>query len=230
MDKKSIEAEIASYTGKLFRDNFGKGPSSIYVSCVRPFITIHLRDFLAPMEKVLVKQNNNLKVQETRDLLMQELLPDIKATVRTTAKVEIRNIYYDWSLENKTGIILAEMAESDTENDNDYLSYPSREQVHEEIVRFSEKAQKAPRNLHSLMLNPRTLVIVREGILVRIEKELIAAGFEEQLKLSKRRLEKSLLNTDLLESLLGVQIEDIFADWDFSLDKGYIIIIMKPEK
>ncbi|WP_153464547.1 DUF2294 domain-containing protein [Sediminibacillus terrae] len=230
MDKKSTEAEIASYTGKLFRDNFGKGPSSIFVSFVRPFITIHLRDFLAPMEKVLVKQNNNLKVQETRDLLMQELLPDIKATVRTTAKVEIRNIYYDWSLENKTGIIIAEMADSEMKNDSDYLSYPSREQVHEEIVRFSEKAQKAPRNLHSLMLNPRTLVIVREGILVRIERELIAAGFEEQLKLSKRRLEKSLLNTDLLESLLEVQIEDVFADWDFSLDKGYIIIIMKPEK
>ncbi|WP_093215827.1 DUF2294 domain-containing protein [Sediminibacillus albus] len=230
MDNKSIEAEIASYTGKLFRDNFGKGPSSLFVSVVKPFITIHLRDFLAPMERVLVNQKNDLKVQETRDLLMQELLPDIKATIRTTAQVDIQNIYYDWSLTNKTGIIIAEMSEEEQNITEDYLSYPARDKVHEEIVRFSEKAQKAPSSLFSLMLNPRTLMIVRKGILVRIEKELIKAGFEEQLKLSKRRLEKSLLNIDLLESLLGVQIEDVFADWDFDLDKGYIALILKPEK
>lgn len=56
MEKNSVQAEIASYIGKLLRDNFGKGPSSVYVSLKKPFITIHLRDFLAPMERVLLSQ------------------------------------------------------------------------------------------------------------------------------------------------------------------------------
>ncbi|WP_077624347.1 DUF2294 domain-containing protein [Sediminibacillus massiliensis] len=228
METKNIEAEIASFIGKLIRDNFGKGPSSVYVTCVKPFITIYLRDFLAPMERVLLKQGNDLKVQETRDLLMEELLPEIKATIKATAQVDIHNIYYDWGLENKTGIIIAEMDSDGLNFDPEYLSYPQKEEVHQEIDRFSAKAQKVPERTDSYLLNTRTLVVVREGILVSIEKELLESGFEEQLILSKRRLEKKLLDRNFLEKLLQVTIQDVFADWNFAVDKGYLVLILKP--
>ncbi|MFB5661132.1 hypothetical protein [Alteribacillus sp. HJP-4] len=77
-------------------------------------------------------------------------------------------------------------------------------------------------------MNSRTLVVDRQGILVEIEKELIRSGFSEPLRLSKRRLEKRLLDPKVFETILSTLVIDIFVDWDFTLDKSYIIFILKP--
>nr|WP_181349682.1 Na-translocating system protein MpsC family protein [Thalassobacillus sp. CUG 92003] len=230
MEKNSIQAEIASYTGKLFRDNFGKGPSSVYVSIEHPFITIYLRNFLAPMERVLVGQKNYMKVEEMRDLLMQELLPDIKATLRVTANLIVDDLYYDWSLPNRSGLIMGIIkSEEEKEEPAPFADYLHKQDVHDEIIKVSEEAEKQPERTDSLYLNARTLVVKREGILVKIEQELIRSGFSQQLHLSKRQLEKRLLDPKVFETILGVPVQDIFVDWDFNLDTSYIVFILKPE-
>ncbi|TKD72499.1 DUF2294 domain-containing protein [Pseudalkalibacillus hwajinpoensis] len=228
MEPKSTEAEIASYVGKLLRDNFGKGPSSVYVSIKEPYISIYFRDFLAPMERVLVDQKEDMRVEETRDLLMQGLLPEIKASLRVMGNLEIESFYHDWSLQNRSGMILGVMKNGQNEEENGLCEYHGKGRVHEEIIRVSKLAEKAPESVDSCLLNERTLVVLRDGILVRIEKELIRGGFEEELKLTKRRLEKGLLHENQFESILSTKVQDIFVDWDFNLDKSYITIIIKP--
>ncbi|GAA0324234.1 Na-translocating system protein MpsC family protein [Oceanobacillus sp. FSL W7-1293] len=228
--EKTVESGISSAIGKLFRDNFGKGPEAIFVSIAKPYITIYLRNFLAPMEKILLKQENELKFQETRDLLMKELTPEIQSIISSQAGVKVDKIYYDWSVENSSGILFTELDSNLDETIEDYLDYPAKEQVHEEISRFTQKAQKSPKQLTSCMLNPRTLISRREDILVLIEKELIHSGFENQLRLSKRKLEKSLIDKQFLESVLHQEIQDLFVDWDFDNDTGFVIFILKPKK
>ncbi|WP_028784977.1 Na-translocating system protein MpsC family protein [Thalassobacillus devorans] len=230
MDKQSLQAEIASYTGRLLRDNFGKGPSSVYVSIEEPYITIYLREFLAPMERVLVSQKNDMKVEETRDLLMEELLPDIRATLRVMTGLDVEDIFYDWSLNNRSGVFLGVIAKEKQEEEIHLADYPDKKKIHEEIIRVSEQAEKAPTKVDSFMLNERTLMVVRDGILVRIEKELIRSGFGETLKLTKRKLEKGLLSQSYCENILDTQVIDVFVDWDFNEDKSYIIFILKPKK
>lgn len=183
--EKTVESGISSAIGKLFRDNFGKGPEAIFVSIAKPYITIYLRNFLAPMEKILLKQENELKFRETRDLLMKELTPEIQSIISSQAGVKVDKIYYDWSVENSSGILFTELDSNLDETIEDYLDYPAKEQVHEEISRFTQKAQKSPKQLTSCMLNPRTLISRREDILVLIEKELIHSGFENQLQAVK---------------------------------------------
>ena len=228
--EKTVESGISSAIGKLFRDNFGKGPEAIFVSIAKPYITIYLRNFLAPMEKILLKQENELKFQETRDLLMKELTPEIQLIISSQAGVKVDKIYYDWSVENSSGILFTELDSNLDETIEDYLDYPAKEQVHEEISRFTQKAQKSPKQLTSSMLNSRTLISRREDILVLIEKELIQSGFENQLRLSKRKLEKSLIDKQFLESVLHQEIQDLFVDWDFDNDTGFVIFILKPKK
>ncbi|WP_319022536.1 Na-translocating system protein MpsC family protein [Oceanobacillus oncorhynchi] len=228
--EKTVESGISSAIGKLFRDNFGKGPEAIFVSIAKPYITIYLRNFLAPMEKILLKQENELKFQETRDLLMKELTPEIQSIISSQAGVKVDKIYYDWSVENSSGILFTELDTNLDETIEDYLDYPAKEQVHEEISRFTQKAQKSPKQLTSSMLNSRTLISRREDILVLIEKELIQSGFENQLRLSKRKLEKSLIDKQFLESVLHQEIQDLFVDWDFDNDTGFVIFILKPKK
>ncbi|MFD2924691.1 Na-translocating system protein MpsC family protein [Halobacillus naozhouensis] len=231
MDKKSLQSEVASYIGKLLRDNFGKGPSSVYVSIEEPYITVYLREFLAPMERVLVGQDNGMKVEETRDLMMMELLPEIKATLKHMAGIELGDLFYDWSLTNQSGMFLGVLSNVDEpEGYSDLPDYATKKKIHKEISRVSELAEKVPEKVDSYMLNSRTLLVVRDGILVRIEKELIRNGFGETLKLSKRNLEKTLLRESHCESILGQEVLDVFADWDFEKDKSYILFILKPDK
>ncbi|MFD2629288.1 DUF2294 domain-containing protein [Oceanobacillus kapialis] len=224
--EKTLETTLASTTGKLLRDNFGKGPGSIYVSIGKPFITMYLRDFLAPMEQVLLEQGHPLRVQETRDALMKKLIPEIKGIIAAETNEQVNQVYYDWSLEKKTGIIFAEFTPSGSEDVNILENYPEKDSVNEEIIRFTEKAQKSPENLHSYKLNARTIVSKREKIFVQIEQELIRTGFEEQLRLAKRKLEKGLIDIPHLEDLLGLQIDDVFVDWDFSHDAGYVVLVL----
>ncbi|ASF39782.1 hypothetical protein CEH05_11785 [Halobacillus halophilus] len=229
MEKKSLNSEIAGYIGKLLRDNFGKGPTSVYVSIKKPFISIYLKDFLAPIERLLVGQKNYQKVEETRDLMFEELIPEIKATLRVSADLHIKNFYYDWSLENKTGVLLGVMDNSESNDEHFYPEFPNKEILEEEMIKVSEIAQKAPDLLNSMYLNNRTLVMERKGILTELEKELIREGNKEQLLLSKRQLEKRLLDIKVFESILGVGIKDVFVDWDFYLDISYLIFIVKPK-
>ncbi|WP_059105049.1 Na-translocating system protein MpsC family protein [Shouchella shacheensis] len=229
MDNKSMQAEVSSYIGKLLRDNFGKGPSSVYVSLRKPFVTMHLRDFLAPMERVLISQDKAMKVEETRDLLMQEMIPEIKATLKISLGIAVKEVYYDWSLQNRSGILVCILDDEEEEEQKQLEDYPKKEAVHQEISRVSKQAEKLPGFVDSCFLNQRTLIVVRTGILVRIEKELIQNGFEEPLKLSKRRLEKSLLHGSNAEDILQASVADIFVDWDFKLDKSYILFILQPK-
>ncbi|MFC3040791.1 Na-translocating system protein MpsC family protein [Virgibacillus xinjiangensis] len=226
MTNRTVESVIASSVGKLLRDHFGKGPEAVFVTVAKPFITIYLRNFMAPMEKVLLDKDNDIKVQDTRDVLMEKLLPEINTILSSETGERIDHIYYDWALPNHSGVIFAEMDMETPVNQVDY-DYPARATVHQEIDRITREAQKPPHNLKSFMLNTRTLFTRREDILVMIERELIENGFEEELRLAKRRLEKRLLNIDLLETELGQKIEDVFVDWNFDNDTGYMIFILK---
>ncbi|MFC2949424.1 Na-translocating system protein MpsC family protein [Virgibacillus sediminis] len=226
MQNRTMESVIASSTGKLLRDHFGKGPEALYVTVAKPFITIYLRNFLAPMEKVLLDIENEVKVQDTRDVLMEKIIPEMNTILSAETGEKMAHIYYDWSFPNQSGLIFAEMETEEPVTEEDY-DYPARSMVHQEIDRITREAQKPPHALRSYMLNSRTLFTKREDILVMIEQELINSGFEEELRLTKRRLEKRLLNIGFLEAELGQKIEDVFVDWNFEEDTGYMIFILK---
>jgi uncharacterized protein YbcI len=223
------QTELASYIGKLLRDNFGKGPEAIYVSISHMFITVYLRNFISPMERVLLGQKQEETVQQTRDVLMQTLIPEMKAYIKIVTGLDIREFYYDWGLHNQSGLFVG--VSSDTSDSDSPLleEYEEREGVHQEIINISEQAQKEPAEVLSYKLNPRTLIVIRNGILVAIEKELIRLGHEEVLRLAKRNLEKRLFhNNNHFESVLNTKVIDIFIDWDFKLDKSVAVFIMNP--
>ncbi|WP_169871491.1 DUF2294 domain-containing protein [Shouchella patagoniensis] len=225
MEKTFIQADIASYVGKLLRDYFGKGPSSVYVSINKPYVTLHIRGFLAPMERVLIAQQKELKVEEVRDYLMEEMIPDLKVTLTNHLGETVRELFYDWSLDSSSGMILC-VLDNDSSM-NEMHNYEKKEAIHKEVAHVSELAEKLPTFVDSCFVNERTLLIKREGILVRIEKELIKNGFEEELKLSKKRLEKTLLLESNIHDLLEADIVDCYVDWDFEADSSYILLTLK---
>lgn len=225
-----LQKEISGYTGRMFRDNFGKGPQSVYTSFGHTFLTIYLRNFLTPSERVLLDKDQIMTIQEMRDKLMETIIPELRAYVEITSGKKINEVYYDWNLHNKSAMITCISEEPFTPTDEINEAYSGKAGVDQEIISISHQAQKAPEEIYSCELNERTIVVIRNGILVRIEKELIRLGYQQVLKQVKRNLEKSYLhNTGRFETILQNRVIDSFVDWDFDLDKSVILFILNPK-
>ncbi|WP_226086662.1 Na-translocating system protein MpsC family protein [Mesobacillus sp. S13] len=231
MDIKAQQTKLANNFGKLLRDKFGKGPEVIHVTISRPYVLVYISGFISPMEQALLEQGQELTVLTTREYLMKSLDPEICGQIKALTDMEIQHMYYDWNLQNLSGVFVAISPDSPEEGADSRADYEGRDEVHKEIIHISEQAEKAPDSVYSYMLSSRSLIVIREGILVPIEKQLVSLGFHETLRVAKRQLEGGMLTgSTQFSEILDSKIQDIFVDWDFHLDKSVITIILKPNK
>ena len=229
-ESMTVQQNIASFLGKLLRDTFGKGPESVHVTIGHTFITMYLRNFMSPSEKVLMDQDQELIVMQTRDKLMQTLMPELNGYIKGLLGQKPNEIYYDWGLHNRSGMVMGIFTEPIEAGERIDEAYAGRRELEEEIVEISRNAQKAPEEIYSCEVNDRTIVVVRNGILVRIEKELLRYGVGPLLLQVKRMLEKKYMhNNTRLEHILGRRIVDSFVDWDFDLDKSVMTFVLNPK-
>lgn len=227
--EKTLESEIGSYFSTLLRTHFGKGPTSVYVTIAEPFITVHFRGFISPMERVLVNQKEYQRILETRDLMMNGLKPAIMLELSKYLANDVKELYADWNLEKETGMIIGVLNEAVSESAMEVPEDIDLEAFREKINEASNKAQKIPGSTNVYWLSDRTVVVRRSEILVRIEKALIHNGFEEQLKLAKRPLEHQVLQEVDLETALNRSITETFFDWNFEKDLGITIFVLETK-
>lgn len=222
--------EIAGCIGKLIRDHFGKGPTSLFVTLEHPFLVIYLRDFLAPMEAALMERDEHKRVEETRVLLFKKLETQMRAQLEAIAGAAIREVYFDWDLQQKRGVILGVMSEDTSECEAQWPAHLNHQKFNDKVKEVSEGGQNVPATTESFWLNDRTIVIKRTGVFVKIEKELIQAGYIHELKEVKKPLELWMMHRAGLESLIDGSITGTFAAWHFTGNKGYAVLILQPEK
>lgn len=231
LHNQSFQQIIASYTGKLLRDHFGKGPESVVVSIGCTFITIHLRNFLTPAEKILLDQQQEELVFETRDKLMMSVIPGILQYLQDVNGVRTDECYCDWDLAQKTGMITIISREPIHHAPLVSSDYCGRSDIEAELNRICSQVQKAPSSIVSYEMNPRTLLVIRSGVLLPMEQEIIRLGQGDVLKRVKRKLEKEyIMGSDVLQSLLQNRISDCFIDWNYSLDKSIVVITLSPHR
>ncbi len=87
-----------------------------------------------------------------------------------------------------------------------------------------------PDRINYFWLEDELLVIERHGILIDIEKKLIENGIREELRLAKRPLEHRIIKLFNLETYLQRTIRNLYVDWDFEADKGYMVLMMKKDE
>ncbi|MBO2943657.1 DUF2294 family protein [Paenibacillus sp. F411] len=217
MVTQSLINQIASYTGKLLRDRFGKGPESVHVSIGDGCISLHIRNFIGPVEKFLLSKEEEQAFRYTRELLMKSLLPELTQYLKNETGIDVKEMYYDWGLQNATGIIVG-LFESSSLTE---YTYDEQAEVHEQVAILTARVQKLPERIRSWWVNPKTLIIVREGILILLEKELLELGYGNVLRTTKRKLEKRMFGQDIqVSEILGKELSDVYVDWDFDKDKG----------
>ncbi|MEI2397705.1 Na-translocating system protein MpsC family protein [Paenibacillus phytohabitans] len=219
MSTTELTSQLSSFTGRLLRERFGKGPESIHASIGKQCIALHIRNFIGPVERFLLNKEEEQAFRYTRELLMKSLLPELAAYLKETTAMEVGELFYDWGIHNASGMIVA-LIKNDVMVIDDYAG---RQEVHAQINEVSRKVQKEPVYTDSWWLGPRILIIKREGILIPLEKELIGLGYENTLKTTKRKMEKRYLeDTTTIAPMLGKELSDIYVDWDFDKDTSVI--------
>lgn len=224
--EKTVESIISGFTASILREHFGKGPSSVYVTIYKSFVCIQIRDFLAPMERILLDQNEKNRVLKTRDLLMVELMAEFKRNFWKQADLDVMELYADWNLDDYSGMILGVLEESKSHK----LRWPEEvdeTELRKEVIRLSIARQKEPEETNFFWLNDRTLLIERIGIFTLLEKELIKNEFQEALKLAKRPLEYMLFAESAVPAIVNRPLIGSYVDWDFEEDKGYALLAFK---
>ncbi|OUS76127.1 hypothetical protein B1748_12730 [Paenibacillus sp. MY03] len=235
MNDNHFQNEIASHIGKMLRDAFGKGPQSIYVSVDRPYIVIYLRNFLTPTERILLNQGQQQTIRHTRDIVMSWLVPEIKAYLLVLTGISNLDFYYDWELPYHSGVFVGQWSDENAAIEESAAAeearepYTGQEELHRELILMSGRIQKEPEHIYSRQLNKRTLLVVRNGILIDLSKELIRLRDEEHLKEALTRLEKQFVRDNKhVEQILNARIVDVFVDWDFGRDRSVIVLILSP--
>ncbi|MDN4526831.1 Na-translocating system protein MpsC family protein [Fictibacillus fluitans] len=224
----NLQIKLGSMIGKMLRDRFGKGPESIFVTITPSFFAVVIKNFLSPMEQNLLIKGKESFVHQARDIIMDELLPEIREQFYLMTGVELAGeIYCDWNLHKKTGLLLAEIPGTEPLWSSDQVV----QSINYVVDQVSETAQKRPLNISSVFLSNRLLLVKREGVLTRIESALIEDGFVKELLMTKKKLEKNLMEAKItrLEEILAKRISDIFVEWNFLQDKSYILIALSSK-
>lgn len=221
MNRKEQEKTIASYTGRVLREQFGKGPEAVYVTVAPPYVTIYLKNFLSPIEKTIMEEKQEHSIYQLRDPLMTRVLPDVQSYIHKVTGIYLKDIYYDWELSNRSGIMAGTSFKAEALKEWDPES--EEENVLEMIA---EHTEVAPKRTAYRKVNHRTFLVYREECLLQVEKELIRLGYEEILKKAKRQVEKKRFYTSKpFLSLFDGVVEDVFIDWNFEKNTSVIIVV-----
>ncbi|HSJ39178.1 MAG TPA: Na-translocating system protein MpsC family protein [Planococcus sp. (in: firmicutes)] len=226
--QQTIPSQISGFLSGLLRQHFGKGPVNVYVTMQGPFMVISLKGFLSSAEAILLKQQETRRVVEMRDLLMDELRLGIMLKLSKITGEQVTELYCDWNLENKSGVLIAVMDGQPAEEDFPWPADVEKDRFRSEIVAASTQAQRTPDATEIFWLSDGVVLIKRTGIFVQIEEELIKGGFAEELKIVKKPLECRMIRESNLDAGLKKRIKEIFVDWNFKSDKGYMVFVLHP--
>ncbi|WP_252314160.1 Na-translocating system protein MpsC family protein [Sinobaca sp. H24] len=227
---KEQQQQIASFTGRLLRDTFGKGPQASYALLGESHAIIFLREFFSPMERSLMQAEGEEAVHSLRESMMKEISPEVRRYIESITGEVYNEFFFDWNLSDHSGVLIGLKPEAfesaDQMNESLQQQYEYKREVEEKVADLSEEAERRPDRVASVRIDKRTILIVREGILVAIEKKLIEMGHGYALKTAKRIVEKELFyRQDVFSSILHVNVQNIYVDWDFIYDKSTIVIV-----
>jgi uncharacterized protein YbcI len=224
MTNHNKEEYISSYISKLLRKKFGKGPQSCRTTVTGNHLVAYIRGFLTPMEDILLQQGQNKYVDSARTIIINHLLDEIKGVVQVTLDVEVEESYHDWNFPNNSGILIFVLGEEVGQVIKEDID---SQRLELEIGRISMLVEKVPDNIHTYPISPSIYLIERKGILVQIEKALIANGFQRELRFTKDELEKSYFHRyGKFEDIFNKLVSDIFVDWNFKEDKSLMAFIL----
>lgn len=223
---QDIVNSISSFTSKVLRKNFGRGPQLCQSTLCDRYLVIYIKGFISPMEEVLIKQGHSNQVDKARTVIINHVIEELKGVVEISLNRDVDEYYHDWNFPNNSGILMFVLDEK-VGSECMSVDYVIFKQLESEIARISLLVEKVPNEIHIYPLSNNLYLIEREGILIQIEKSLIQKGFADELKMTKDELEKNYFHRNSkFEEIFQAGVKDVFIDWNFKEDKSFMAIII----
>ncbi|WP_342421644.1 Na-translocating system protein MpsC family protein [Paenibacillus sp. FSL E2-0178] len=228
MSNEIITTKIKGIIIELFSKSFGESPKNVHVILDERCLVIRLERFMGEIIEELILTNDYDALRSTRELILDFLLPDFLNQLRNFSDLEFDSFYYDCDDNNLSGVITGLIKDNNYQNNEDY--YPGKEKIHLQICKITYEVEKVPDFTYSFWADKNTFVIVREGLLIEIEKYLIRLDGENALRTAKRTLEKTRFIEDAYTSaILNRRLAGIYLDWTFELDKSILVYVFEEK-
>ena len=226
MELQSQLTHLSSYTSKILRKKFGRGPVSCQANLSGKYVFIYIRGFLSPMEEVMLEQDQTKQVRYARNVVIHQVLEELTGVVQVTLDVEVAEYYHDWNFPDNTGMLLFVL---ENEINQTAIQVPwDLGALEKEVSRISFIVEKEPDLTKVSPITQNTVIVLREGIFIPIEKALIAKGFIDELRYTKDELEKRHLHqSSVFKEIFKRDVLDIFVDWNMKDDRSFIGFVMK---
>ncbi|WP_249900223.1 Na-translocating system protein MpsC family protein [Paenibacillus sp. PK3_47] len=228
MSHSTTSLKIESVIKEIFAASFGDKPEDVHVILENRCLIIRLERFMGKIMENLVVTKDNDALRSTSELIMDYLLPDFMKELKTFSDIEFDSFYYDWDDNNLSGVIVGLIKDNNYRLNEDY--YPGKDEVHFQISKITYEVEKVPDSTFSFWADNNTLVVVREGLLIEIEKYLVKLDGEGALRKAKRALEKTrIIEEGNIPIILGRRLVGIYLDWMFEMDKSVIVYVFEEK-
>src|SRR5690606_22125337 len=141
---------ISSYTSKLLRNKFGRGPESCFAATASHFLVLQIRGFISPMEEVLLQEKQYVQVEYARNVVIKSVMAELKGVLQVTLDAEVNSFFHDWNFPNNTGVIIAELESPLNQIEkSEIIDFPLLEA---EVSRISCLVEKIPEEIFSFQI------------------------------------------------------------------------------
>ncbi|WP_172198604.1 Na-translocating system protein MpsC family protein [Saccharibacillus qingshengii] len=220
--------DIEKLVQEMCTFSFNHAPGKIGIYPDEHSLIIHLEDFMGDEILNLIKLQDQDALRSVQELMVEHLLPNLASKIKETNGLDIAHFYYDWFDKDLSGMLIG-MGNEPAQSAQPQL-YPGQDAVHEKIGQVTYEIEKMPDETYSYWAADHILVIVREGILIKLEKAFLDQGADEILRKVKRNLEKTAIQKEAntpIEKHLNRKIKSYYLDWAFDQNKSFLIYVFE---
>lgn len=220
--------DISGLTSKLLRKNFGRGPDSCNAFVNHRYLVFYIRGFLSPMEAILLANGNVDHINFSRNIVMKAVLANLQGILELEFEQDVQDFYHDWNYVRNTGMITVVFEGNITLVNEELEQFPERHPLIDEVERISALIQKKPEKTDVYRISPKLYLVKRTGILIPLEKALIAKGYLQLLLETITDLEKSYYEPNgRFKDVFKQPIADIFVDSNLIEDNSLACFVLR---
>lgn len=228
LENDAVQSRIKQLIQELFALNFSQPPRKIDVHLDERSLVVYLEDFVGDEMQCLVEAHDPDALRSVRELLVEHTIPNLTKRIAEETGLRIVSFHYDWSDYNLSAVLFGLRDEESYRQRQE--EYPGKVILHENIAAITHEIEKTPDFTYSYWPSDNILVLVREGILIKIEKAFIDQGASGVLRKVKRNLEKTIiLEEGNIEKTLNRKLKGIYLDWAFPADKSFLICVFEDK-
>lgn len=212
---------LNSYISKILKKNFGKGPAACYTFLTEEMMFIHIKNFITPVEEVLLKKNEEHLAHKSRMVIFDAIFEQIQEEVKRVLNIDYTSMCYDWSFKHNTGVII--LAKEEHFIQTSQQSLEGTESMIS-IKKICSNVHNTPVQINYVLQTTTVSYILYSGFMSKIEHALYEKGYGELLiEWSNELKNEYKQNKRLFEHVLKAAIDDNFVILDFENDRGILV-------